>query len=60
MCGQSTKIYFLTLFYIKFESENYFQGLLIPLQKKKKKKTHSRVCRVFNAIWKEIDSAQSC
>lgn len=57
MCGQCTKIYFLTLFYSKFESENYFQGLLTPLQKKK---THSRVCRIFNAIWKEIDSAQSC
>ena len=36
MCGQCTKIYFLTLFYSKFESENYFQGLLTPLQKKKK------------------------
>ena len=59
MCGQRTKIYFLTLFYSKFESENYFQGLLIPLQIKNKK-THSRVCRIFNAIWKEIDSAQSC
>ena len=57
MCGQCTKIYFLTLFYSKFESENYSQGLLTPLQKKK---THSRVCRIFNAIWKEIDSAQSC
>ena len=34
MCGQCTKIYFLTLFYSKFESENYFQGLLTSLQEK--------------------------